>query len=142
MTMPHLMNCNHDDEGWCLGCVKQMHAELEESRIDAGRWEMNLQACGQRLNVHTDCVVTALDKLMSDYRRLIAAMKHLREHQRGVITTRALAEMLGVSPTQLCDWTALPTDAPPDIVCRRNDIDERCGCKVTNGYRCQVHGDP
>ena len=25
MTMPHLMNCNHQDEGWCLDCVKEMH---------------------------------------------------------------------------------------------------------------------
>jgi hypothetical protein len=23
MTMPHLMNCSHQDQGWCLGCVKE-----------------------------------------------------------------------------------------------------------------------
>lgn len=27
MTMPHLMNCGHSDEGWCLDCVKAMHDE-------------------------------------------------------------------------------------------------------------------
>jgi hypothetical protein len=25
MTMPHLMNCPHSAEGWCLDCVKELH---------------------------------------------------------------------------------------------------------------------
>ena len=25
MTMPHLMNCDHSGEGWCLDCVKELH---------------------------------------------------------------------------------------------------------------------
>ena len=29
--MPHLMNCAHDPEGWCLDCVK----ELAESTLPA-----------------------------------------------------------------------------------------------------------
>lgn len=32
MTMPHLMNCSHSDEGWCLGCVKEQNEELEALR--------------------------------------------------------------------------------------------------------------
>lgn len=28
MTMPHLMNCPHSDEGWCLACVKEMGDRL------------------------------------------------------------------------------------------------------------------
>lgn len=32
MTMPHLMNCSHSPDGWCLGCVKSMHSELEAYR--------------------------------------------------------------------------------------------------------------
>lgn len=27
--MPHLMNCSHSPEGWCLNCVKAMHDRLE-----------------------------------------------------------------------------------------------------------------
>lgn len=27
MTMPHLMNCSHSGDGWCLECVKEMHDE-------------------------------------------------------------------------------------------------------------------
>ncbi len=27
MTMPHLMNCSHSDDSWCLDCVKQLYDE-------------------------------------------------------------------------------------------------------------------
>lgn len=33
MTMPHLMNCSHSEDGWCLACVKELWEEkyqLEE----------------------------------------------------------------------------------------------------------------
>jgi hypothetical protein len=29
MTMPHLMNCSHSEDGWCLDCVKKLHDEKE-----------------------------------------------------------------------------------------------------------------
>jgi hypothetical protein len=29
MTMPHLMNCPHQSDGWCLDCVKRQHAIIE-----------------------------------------------------------------------------------------------------------------
>ena len=29
MTMPHLMNCDHSVDGWCLDCVKELHDEKE-----------------------------------------------------------------------------------------------------------------
>lgn len=32
MTMPHLMNCPHQAEGWCLDCVGKQHAQLEVLR--------------------------------------------------------------------------------------------------------------
>lgn len=30
MTMPAYMNCNHNDEGWCLTCVAKLSEELSE----------------------------------------------------------------------------------------------------------------
>ncbi len=30
MTMPHLMNCPHSGDGWCLDCVKEQQDELEQ----------------------------------------------------------------------------------------------------------------
>lgn len=31
MTMPHLMNCSHSGEGWCLDCVKELYDRLEKA---------------------------------------------------------------------------------------------------------------
>lgn len=36
MTMPHMMNCGHSDEGWCLDCVKAMHDALSKKPNDGG----------------------------------------------------------------------------------------------------------
>ena len=35
MTMPHLENCPHDSNGWCLDCVKRMHDRLETMEFTA-----------------------------------------------------------------------------------------------------------
>lgn len=29
MTMPHLQNCPHSPDGWCLECVGKLNAELD-----------------------------------------------------------------------------------------------------------------
>lgn len=29
MTMPHLMNCSHSEDGWCLKCVKEQWQEMQ-----------------------------------------------------------------------------------------------------------------
>jgi hypothetical protein len=30
MTIPHMMNCSHQGEGWCLDCVGKLAAERDE----------------------------------------------------------------------------------------------------------------
>ena len=32
MTMPHLMNCDHQGDGWCLDCVKAQWQEMTHYR--------------------------------------------------------------------------------------------------------------
>ena len=33
--MPHLMNCPHSGDGWCLNCVKKMHGKItNDNRSD------------------------------------------------------------------------------------------------------------
>lgn len=32
MTMPHLMNCPHSVDGWCLACVKDLWDEIQQLR--------------------------------------------------------------------------------------------------------------
>lgn len=48
MTMPHLMNCGHSDDGWCLACVKTLEDERYNTVIEAGKYEYALQAALQR----------------------------------------------------------------------------------------------
>lgn len=49
MTMPHLMNCDHSSDGWCLACVQKLERQSEENLIEAGKYEYTLQAIAQRL---------------------------------------------------------------------------------------------
>lgn len=37
MTMPHLMNCMHSEEGWCIPCVKELHADFETAENESRR---------------------------------------------------------------------------------------------------------
>jgi hypothetical protein len=65
MTMPHLSNCPHDGNGWCLDCVKKMHNELEHAnhRIDvllADREQL------KRLISYNETVIENIRKLI-DY---------------------------------------------------------------------------
>lgn len=32
MTMPHLMNCDHSDDGWCLECVHRLWDECDDAK--------------------------------------------------------------------------------------------------------------
>ena len=33
MTMPHLSNCDHSNDGWCMACVKKLGEENIDLRI-------------------------------------------------------------------------------------------------------------
>ena len=47
----------------------------------------------------------------------LEAIRQLRKATRGTVTTRQLAEWLGVSPTQLCEWApGEPPTGKPDFV--------------------------
>lgn len=35
--MPHLMNCSHSGDGWCLDCVKKLYDEIHSPENDDGR---------------------------------------------------------------------------------------------------------
>lgn len=60
MTMPHLMNCPHDDDGWCIPCVRalcdradNLEASLDDIR-NAMRGAMD-ETCGLN-EKHCTCV--------------------------------------------------------------------------------------
>lgn len=31
--MPHLMNCRHSEDGWCLECVKGLHDRIQDESV-------------------------------------------------------------------------------------------------------------
>lgn len=33
MTMPHLSNCQHSSDGWCLDCVKKLFDKLHATQL-------------------------------------------------------------------------------------------------------------
>jgi hypothetical protein len=39
MTMPHLSNCPHDGDGWCIDCVKELWKEKEDYRAMAEKFK-------------------------------------------------------------------------------------------------------
>ena len=55
----------------------------------------------------------------------LEAIRQLRKATRGTVTTRQLAEWLGVSPTQLCEWApGEPPTGKPDFV-ERTEQEEK-----------------
>ena len=47
MTMPHLMNCAHLDDGWCLDCVVTLNARAEAAEDRAEAAEQKLREIAQ-----------------------------------------------------------------------------------------------
>jgi len=44
MTMPHLMNCPHSGDGWCLKCVQEEYKILNEKKyLEAFYWKEQLK---------------------------------------------------------------------------------------------------
>lgn len=48
MTIPHLMNCSHSEDGWCLECVKQLYSEVERLRQALAESMFNMSKITQR----------------------------------------------------------------------------------------------
>jgi hypothetical protein len=67
MTMPHLMNCPHSEDGWCLSCVKKQ-VDAAEKLQEASRNAAS-QCYGFSdglLKVEYD-VITKLRQALSEY---------------------------------------------------------------------------
>ena len=45
MTLPHLMNCSHSGEGWCLDCVKELHDQWEMTAEREAKLREALRSC-------------------------------------------------------------------------------------------------
>ena len=66
MTMPHLMNCPHMDNGWCIPCVKELGEERQQLAELVDR--LPVTADGMRV-VYGDIIWQVdQDGLVLDYR--------------------------------------------------------------------------
>lgn len=101
MTMPHLMNCQHLPDGWCLECVGELHEKAIKDRTLLG----NLLALIHRDGGHTSerlgfkgATTEAEAVILLDRVRLDDALLALLE-----------IEQAGHNPADLCpDLIGLP----------------------------------
>jgi hypothetical protein len=92
MTMPHLENCRHSPDGWCLDCVKEL-------------WDSHQTVANESIDHSGEAFL------------LREALKSARTAARSNgVTTRRFAAWCGVSPTQLSEWTADLPDCEPDLI--------------------------
>lgn len=56
MTMPHLMNCAHDENGWCLDCVEELWSktQIPPEMLEAAtvRYMLNIGYSEQAVKMH------------------------------------------------------------------------------------------
>jgi uncharacterized coiled-coil protein SlyX len=71
--MPHLMNCPHQGEGWCLECVGALQAELERTRVS-----LHVEAAA------ADAEATFANELNADVAELRARVAELKGALREV----------------------------------------------------------
>lgn len=46
MTMPHLMNCPHSCDSWCLDCVKELY---DDFTVQVSQMREVLKSCEKKL---------------------------------------------------------------------------------------------
>lgn len=56
MTMPHLMNCPHIEDGWCLTCV----SELENEKRELQQWIEREELKNEMLRAECDALASEL----------------------------------------------------------------------------------
>jgi hypothetical protein len=97
MTMPHLMNCPHSADGWCLDCVKELHDRFQARVNDFMTADSKAVAALQAEN----------DSLRED----VATMRVLLEQSLQGTRKSAQAIRLGQADNQPIDLNQLMVDA-------------------------------
>lgn len=69
VTMPHLMNCDHSEHGWCLGCVSKLYYE-KEAALATPAPEPLYQHTAEELRYVAD-ILDALNKQADGERSMI-----------------------------------------------------------------------
>ena len=91
MTMPHLMNCSHSEDGWCLECVKELNSELAAAQAENTRLkEIDAEVCGVSLEV--------IEENAAMYERVREIEGELIEHKEAI---RLVNHACGVAADEL-----------------------------------------
>ena len=96
MTMPHLMNCDHSEDGWCLDCVKAL-------------WDKQ-QATDLPLFQHTEAELRFVSGILAALNSEIGRSKSCGVH--GVLELFWADEPMGTieldDEEDLASWVYLP----------------------------------
>ena len=83
MTMPHLMNCGHSDDSWCLECVRE-EWERNQKIINAHECDRVAQRHSQAVDRITIADQKAeVERLRARNGRLVEALEALVDVQNG-----------------------------------------------------------
>lgn len=103
MTMPHLMNCPHQGDGWCLACVREMRDELKRKDQQLVDYQRALDS--RRDHVYVDVTPDAelpyrilaayIDEQTSTVSEpaVLGEMMNQWQRERNVILRKALADL-------------------------------------------------
>jgi hypothetical protein len=86
MTMPHLMNCSHLDDGWCLKCVKKLWNEKESMARRALSAEERLEKAVEALKEAEAGLEFAGAESMKDVGTFVKSPKKALLFVRGVLS--------------------------------------------------------
>lgn len=116
MTMPHLMNCAHMPDGWCLDCVAAQHERMEQLR-DAVRSARADEA---------HCWASRMDALTAQLRDMDARyMALLKAVADGVATQKPPPMLVTAWTCSKCQTDRLKAPCPLGYGAQ---VDGRCPC--------------
>lgn len=67
--MPHLMNCEHQGEGWCLKCVAELHDEATLAQTHVAALQQQISDPTAETEKLKKCIA-ALDAIAADYEHM------------------------------------------------------------------------
>lgn len=82
MTMPHLMNCDHSGDGWCLDCVNKLYIENEQLQTYIRKLKDAQQSWADATNHENQALHDEISQLQFENKKLKREV-HKLEEERG-----------------------------------------------------------
>ena len=62
MTIPHLMNCSHSGDGWCLDCVAELQSNEDQKCCHCRGSHYKHAVCIRCIHFHVLAMINELEK--------------------------------------------------------------------------------